>query len=583
MKKIFSFAVLFLTGMYVNAQKLIDNINYNLNTEKMTAEVTYGDNSYTGDIIIPETITYEDATYTVTSIGGSAFQGCHDLTSIYLPQTIETLASWSFTGCSLLKEIEFPENLKSIGDYAFMDCHAFTTVTLPKTIESVGHRAFFNCYSLGALRTMNETPIELNTIKDPAFDIIYEDPKNYEYDAVLYVPAGSLDKYKEDKQWGKFNYIIELGENDVMPSVKKVEIENVYYLLNEGNNVSKVMKYDEGFDYAGDLVVKDNIEYEGVNYTTRKVSTEAFSNCDNLTSLVLPNSIKTIGDYAFSRCHSLTSVVLPSEITRIGFFTFGECSSLAEINIPETVTELGSYVFNSCSSIKSIKFPSNLKKIDYNAFEGCSALTEVVIPETVSYIGDGAFSGCSSLSNVVLPKNLEHLGDWCFNMCSSIEEMVLPSTLKKLGEGMFYDCSNLKKVNIPANVKKVGESAFGNCIYLPSIVIPAGVEDIGNFCFQNCASLESVYSEIKEPFAIMKEVFDFTQFQTLYVPEGTQELYSKTEFWNLFKNIKEGTDTGIDQITADENQEDVIFDIQGRKVVNPTEGLYIKNGKKVIL
>ena len=118
-----------------------------------------------------------------------------------------------------------------------------------------------------------------------------------------------------------------------------------------------------------------------------------------ITSITIPNSVTSIGDFAFEDCSSLTSITIPNSVTSIGDYAFYNCLSLTSIEIPNSVTSIGAYAFWGCSSLTSITIPNSVTSIGDCAFCGWSALTSITIPNSVTSIGDNAFEGCSSLTN----------------------------------------------------------------------------------------------------------------------------------------------------------------------------------------
>jgi len=254
----------------------------------------------------------------------------------------------------------------------------------------------------------------------------------------------------------------------------------------------------------------------------------AFYYCSSLTSVVIPDSVTSIGSYAFCYCSSLTSVVIPDSVTSIGSYAFYDCSSLTSVIIPDSVTSIGSYAFCHCSSLTSVVIPDSVTSIDSSAFEYCSSLTSIVIPDSVTSIGSYAFSGCSSLASITvsennpnyksidgnlytkdgkrliqyaigkqatsfeIPSGVESISSSAFENCSSLTSVVIPDSLTSIGSSAFYDCSSLTSVVIPDSVTSIGSSAFRYCSSLTSVVIPDSVTSISSSAFENCSSLTSV-------------------------------------------------------------------------------------------
>ncbi|MGN0887081.1 MAG: leucine-rich repeat domain-containing protein [Candidatus Spyradenecus sp.] len=240
--------------------------------------------------------------------------------------------------------------------------------------------------------------------------------------------------------------------------------------------------------YAGALTIPAKIDSRpvvGLNYA-------AFRGCTSLVSVVIPESVTSIGDYAFCGCSSLTSAVIPDGVTAIGKFAFQGCSSLVSVVISERVTSIWDSAFCGCSSLTSIIIPEGVTIIGSSAFAVCSSLTSVVIPEGVTSIEHNAFQGCSSLTSVVIPEGVTSIGDAAFQNCSSLTSVDIPEGVTSIGVSAFQNCSSLTSVDIPEGVTSIGVSAFQNCSSLTSVVIPASVTSIGSVAFSSCSRLKEV-------------------------------------------------------------------------------------------
>ena len=135
----------------------VDGIYYNITSETdLTVEVTYrNSNSYTGVVVIPERVTYNDKNYSVTSIGDKAFSGCSDLTSITIPNSVTSIGYYAFYSCTGLTSITIPNSVTSIGGEAFQGCTGLTSITIPNSVTSIGPSAFFLCTGLTSITIPN--------------------------------------------------------------------------------------------------------------------------------------------------------------------------------------------------------------------------------------------------------------------------------------------------------------------------------------------------------------------------------------------------------------------------------------------
>lgn len=197
-------------------------------------------------------------------------------------------------------------------------------------------------------------------------------------------------------------------------------------------------------------------------------------NCENLSGIILPQSVKSIGSYAFNMCINLVDVVLPKTLDSVGNYAFLCCYSLTEIVIPEGVSELG-IIFDFCTSLKNVSLPSSLRKLT-STFYNCSSLEKIVIPEGVETLGYSVFYNCSSLVDITLPSTLKEFEEQpifgeslAFFSCKSLKNIVIPDGVTKLSTALFYECSSLESITIPASVTEISRGAFGLCTNLKTV------------------------------------------------------------------------------------------------------------------
>ena len=338
-------------------------------------------------------------------------------------------------------------------------------------------------------------------------------------------------------------------------AVKNSDGVMIYYNYNS-NKTAVYVTYKSGYvnetdnGYSGSVAIPKEITYNNKTLKVTGIGEHAFQVCQGLTSITIPNSVKSIGDRAFIGCTSLKSVTIPNSVTTIGVYAFQSCGSLKSVTIPNSVKTIGEYAFSLCKNLTSVTIPNSVKSIEYATFWGCNKLTSVTIPNSVKGIGVFAFSECGSLKSVNIP-----------------------NSVTTIGEGAFDDCGSLASVTIPNSVTTIGDGAFDDCRSLTSITIPSSVKNIGMYAFEGCTNLKKIVSNIAKPFAIETNTFlDETYSKaTLYVPKGIAAKYKATDSWKVFKNILEegsNTTTGIDDIET----------IAENKV-----GKYIENGKIVIV
>ena len=305
----------------------------------------------------------------------------------------------------------------------------------------------------------------------------------------------------------------------------------------------------------GELFRATNIElFDELRYFTglSTIPHRAFRGCTYLTSVTMPNSVTSIGDYAFLDCSGLPSVIIPSRVTSIGYMAFYYCSSLTSVTIPNSVTSIGSAAFQGCKGLTSITIPNSVTTIGGKAFRGCSALTSIIIPHSVTRIESLAFAGCSGLTSVTIPSSVTWIGEGIFsgpsnlvsinvepgnsnynsrNNCNAIIE-TSTNTLK----------SGCQNTTIPNGVTTIGEYAFLNCSKLTTITIPNSMTKIKDEAFGYCNSLTSIHCKCEIPPYLHVTSFlgsNAYSSATLYVPHGSIQKYKKADEWKLFQNIVE--------------------------------------------
>ncbi len=278
----------------------------------------------------------------------------------------------------------------------------------------------------------------------------------------------------------------------------------------------KYLSYDDGsaeiFAYTGNaktLTIPSTIDGNKVT----SIYNNAFSYCDSLTTVTIPDGVTYIKGGAFSECSNLVTVYLPKSVIELDSSIFEGCTSLKSVTIPDSVTVIPSKMFYNCLSLASIDIPKNVTTIGGNAFYGCSSLTSVNIPDSVISIGSNAFAYCQKLASIVIPDSLTSLygnafnntpfldkqttsikyaGKWAIGFDESITTASIKSGTKGIAESAFKNCDTLISVTIPDSVTIICGSAFSGCKSLKSVTIPDSVTIISGSAFSGCNSLKSV-------------------------------------------------------------------------------------------
>ena len=428
----------------------------------LTYEVTSGnevevhDCAYvTTSVVIPETVTNEGTTYSVTSIGDSAF--------------------W-WNG---LTSVEIPNSVTSIGIEAFRFNGSLTTVTIPENVTSIGESAFTNC---GNLTTINFNAINC--------DLIVEQYLVFPSTITTVNIGENVQKIPDYFIQNTSVTSIEIPNS--VTTIGGYAFSNCSSLtsLTIGNSVTSIGNYVfYGCSSLTSITIPENVTSmrDGVFSGCSNLSTINFNaiNCDFILDqyLVFPNTITTVNiggsvqkipNY-FIQNTSVTSIDIPNSVTTIGGYSFYGCSSLTSLTIGNSVSSIGEYAFYDCSSLTSVDVPNNVTSIKEGTFAGCSGLTSVDIPNSVTSIKLHAFSGCSRLTSVEIPNRVSSIGDSAFYSCSRLTTLTIGENVSSIGRGAFNGCSSLQNVTCLAiNPPALGDNAAFPYPNIATLTVPCG-------------------------------------------------------------------------------------------------------------
>lgn len=239
--------------------------------------------------------------------------------------------------------------------------------------------------------------------------------------------------------------------------------------------------------YTGHIVIPETVTY-GKTYSVVGIGNSVFSH-DEIISVVIPNSVKTIANFAFYGCEKLESVTIGNGVTIIEHDAFRACYALKSIEIPSSVTTIGGNAFLTCRALKNATIPNSVTTIEGSAFSGCSSLDKVIIPNSVTSVGDRVFFGCSSLTSIEIPGSLKNIEAQMFQECRRLKSVTIKDGVTNIGYSVFAYCDSLTEIEIPNSVTSIGDCAFDFCSALESVTIGNGVEIIGGWAFRNCISL----------------------------------------------------------------------------------------------
>ena len=332
-KKLSLLFALMLSILMVSAHdiavKNVDGVTiyYNYINNGTELAVTYrGDsysysNEYSGNVVIPEEVTYMNRTRKVTNIGDWAFYGCTGLTSVTIPNSVTSIGNEAFNSCSGLTSVTIGNSVKNIGDRAFSNCSGLTSIEIPSSVTSIGEFAFYGCSKL----TSVTIPNSVTSIGGGAFQVCSGLTSVTIPNSVTSIGSGAFNRCSG---------LTSVTIPNSVTSIGGIAFSDCYKLTSVtiGNGVT-------------------SIEYG------------AFQNCSSLTSVTIPNSVTSIEDYAFRNCSGLTSVTIPNSVTSIGSGAFYGCSGLTSVTIGNSVTSIGESAFDGADIPTVISLIENPFKI----------------------------------------------------------------------------------------------------------------------------------------------------------------------------------------------------------------------------
>lgn len=332
------------------------------------------------------------------------------------------------------------------------------------------------------------------------------------------------------------------------------DVDGIYYnTLDVGAQV-EVYKKTGGYNIE-DIVIPSVVKNGSKTYTVTTISAYAFSKCQAIISITLPNTITKIGVGAFEGCSNLQNIVMSDKIDKILANTFRDCSSLTSVNLPDGVTTIDSNAFQGCSSLTSMDIPNSVSNISSQAFYGCSRLVQIslsntitsikeqtfekcssllsiIIPNSVTSIGKYAFRDCTSLQNVSIPNSVSTISEYAFRDCSSLTTVTIPNSITSIENWLFLNCTSLKSVSIPNTVTSIGSSSFSGCSSLTSVTIPNSVTNIGDYAFRDCENLKTIFLREGLKQIGSKAFFGCKRVESVIVPQSV-EIIDYSAFGNM--------------------------------------------------
>ena len=564
-------------------------------------EFPYSD--YSGAVTIPKSVIYDGRTYSVTSIGESAFYNCSSLTSVEIPSSVTSIGESAFYSCSGLTSVEIPNNVTSIGGYVFSNCSGLTSVEIPNSVTYIGDNAFYNCSGL----TSVEIPSSVTSIGGYAF---------YNCSSLISVVIpNSVTNINYATFYGCSNLTsVEIGNS--VTSIRG----NAFYGTAWYNNQPDGVVYLDNYllKYKGTMPSNTSIE---IKDGTLLIADYAFEYCRDLTSVEIPNSVTSIGSSAFKYCSGLTSVEIGNSVTSIGDNAFRYCSGLNSVtSLNPTPPTLSSSTFNMYGA--TLYVPSGAKTA-YSEAEYWKNFTNIEELEPSIYeLTDGvAYDRTSNcfVKSVTYTRTLPNL-HW--------NALYVPFELPYDVIADRYDVAYINDVNgydtdengeiddLAMEIIRIkGGTLKANYPYLIKAktegdkAMSITVEDATLYAAEeNAVDCSSVYQNYvvkgtytkKTAEELVGKLAISTSGAWQPLAEGTalnpfrlylsienrdnSPLKVETSAMSRMRIVEGGETTGIEDVVPSQQREDVIFDLSGRRVKQPVKGgVYIVNGKKRIL
>lgn len=559
-----------------------------------------------------------------------AFRKCYSLTSVVIPTSVQTIGTSAFNSCSSLMSVVIPEGVFSIGNVAFNNCTGLTSVVLPSTLTTIGTSVFNNCPNLTSVTVGMDTPVDIS-------EGVFSNCAN----ATLYVPEGATAAYQAADNWKDFKDI----KDDIITfaDANTKAICVAHWDTNKDGELSRaeaaavnsLVDYFKGADTGV-------TSFDELQYFTRltKIEHDAFNANATLKSVIIPSSVTNIEVRAFYYCSSLSSVTIPGSVRTIGGAAFRGCDNLQFIEIPEGVTQIYT-AFATCKGLTSVTIPSTVTEIYNNAFFNCTGLTSVTLPETITTINNGAFNGCTNLTSVTVgmakaipieagvfsnranatlyvpegSKAAYQSADYWKefkNIVYSPQDFILSSA----GISTFSSTNDLdfsSVTGIKAYIMSGFDPRNGTLVLTPVTDVPAGTGVLikgtpGEYSIPNTDSY-MIYSNlligVPEATEVSPTDGDKTNFIlsngkygiNFYTMSAAGTIAAGKAYLQLPTSALAGLSKGFTLVFEDEQEATGIegvqefkdsraqgyYDLQGRRVAQPVKGLYIQNGRKVLV
>lgn len=457
-----TFPVTYVSNSTFDGNKDVVSVKFGANVQTINSYAFYNCSNLVE-------LDFTEAT-SLTEIQYRAFEYCTSLTSVTLPASVATLGIDCFYGCEALRQAVLPDALTAIPSSCFGYCTALESVTLGANVESIGSSAFNRCY---ALRTLT-LPASLTSLGSSCFSecsaltqlvlpgatMAFTNNTYLPTTCVVYVPADLVDTYKASSNASNYR-IIAIG----------TQTDFAVTTTDGGELQAKV----EAIGAAANVVslkVTGPINGTDINYLHQRLT--ALQELDlGAAQIVSGGDSYNTFEVANNGTATANSESYNTEDNKVTRAMFWNMPLLRRIVLPTGVTYLGRSAFGKCLALEECVIPDGVTEIAEYCFANSTSI----------------YSNANQIVSLTLPANLQTIGHHAFTNMDKLATISIPVGVTDIPEYAFYDCDALRSISLPAGLLSVGNYAFNGCAALESLTLPASLTTLGNSCFTNCSKI----------------------------------------------------------------------------------------------